>query len=110
MNSFSNHIYSTQTIIIKTKFRKNILECITSTSNEIKISDSLLVDFFTKWKHKSNNDSNFSLSIVLQLLLSPNIQSKIATLEHYINQLNYNNELVIEFINDFLVYYSIHIY
>lgn len=106
MNSFSNHIYSTQSMIIKTLFRTNILECIKSNQ----IHDSKLIDFFVKWKHKSNNECNFNLSIVLQLLLSPNIQSKISTLEHYINQINYNNELVNDFINEFLLYYSINIY
>lgn len=108
MFPFSNNAnaYSVQTTILKNKFKKTIMECVHSNQ----IHDYTMIDFFRKWKIKSDTYSNFNLSIVLQLLLSPNIYSKQLTLEYYINQLNYNSHIVEEFVNDFLVYYSIHIY
>lgn len=109
-----NQNYSIDTIIIKNKFRKRILHYINEQyTNQLKYNSTTNIDpyppnltsFIKNWKSKSDNDSNFHLSIVLQLLLSPTIQSKynLLTLEYYMNQLNYNNLLVREFIYDFLL-------
>ena len=87
--------YSTSTIILKNKFRKNILEYLDlqfQSTNQI--SSPSLTTFFKQWKSKSDNHGHYELSIVLQLLLSPNIHSRILTLTNYMNQLNYNNTLI----------------
>lgn len=104
--------YSTNTIILKNKFRDNILEYLdlqlrTTNQNSSQSPHSSqfqsLTVFFRQWKSKSDNHGHYELSIVLQLLLSPNIYSRILTLEHYMNQLNYNNTFIEDFVNDFLI-------
>jgi hypothetical protein len=121
MNSFSKNIYSTETTILKSKFRKYIMHYIHSQSQSQsqshlnQINNPRNTRFFRDWKtkinseYKQNNDISI-LTLLLDLLVSPILYSKLSTIEYYINQLNYNNHIVEEFVNDFLVYYSIYIY
>jgi hypothetical protein len=110
MNSLLENTYSTQKTILKYKFRKYILKYIHSNQTY----NYQNTKFFIEWKTKINteyiNNNTSILSILLQLLVSPTVHSKISTIEYYINQLNYNNYIVENFVNDFLVYYSIYIY